>query len=94
MRGGDLDGLVEAVALEDVEPADRLLRLDERAVRHELPAVAHANRAGATRRREAPDAKFAARIRTCPEPVYVYFRHDDEPDAPKHALRLMEMLAL
>ena len=46
------------------------------------------------RRREAPDAKFAARIRTCPEPVYVYFRHDDEPDAPKHALRLMEMLAL
>src|SRR5437764_14643764 len=52
MRSGDLDGLVEAVALEDVEPADRLLRLDERAVRHELPAVAHANRAGAPRRRE------------------------------------------
>jgi uncharacterized protein YecE (DUF72 family) len=44
------------------------------------------------RRREAPDEEFAARIRTCVEPVYVYFRHDDEPDAPKHALRLIELL--
>jgi uncharacterized protein YecE (DUF72 family) len=44
------------------------------------------------RRREAPDQEFAARIRSCQEPVYVYFRHDDEPDAPKHALRLIEML--
>jgi len=44
------------------------------------------------RRREPPDEDFAARIRACAEPVYVYFRHGDEPDAPKHALRLMEML--
>jgi uncharacterized protein YecE (DUF72 family) len=44
------------------------------------------------RRREAPDEEFAARVRSCAEPVYVYFRHDDEPDAPKHALRLIEML--
>ena len=44
------------------------------------------------RRREAPDEAFAARIRACSEPVYVYFRHDDEPDAPTHALRLIELL--
>ena len=44
------------------------------------------------RRREAPDEDFAARIRACGEPVYVYFRHDDEPDAPRHAVRLMELL--
>jgi uncharacterized protein YecE (DUF72 family) len=44
------------------------------------------------RRREEPDEEFAARVRTCAEPVYVYFRHDDEPDAPKHALRLLELL--
>jgi uncharacterized protein YecE (DUF72 family) len=44
------------------------------------------------RRREAPDEEFAARVRSCAEPVYVYFRHDDEPDAPKHALRLIAML--
>jgi uncharacterized protein YecE (DUF72 family) len=45
------------------------------------------------RRREAPDAAFAERIRACDEPVYVYFRHDDEPDAPQHAERLVEMLS-
>ena len=44
------------------------------------------------RRRQAPDEEFAARVRACAEPVYVYFRHDDEPDAPKHALRLLELL--
>ena len=44
------------------------------------------------RRREEPDEEFTARVRTCAEPVYVYFRHDDEPDAPKHALRLLELL--
>jgi uncharacterized protein YecE (DUF72 family) len=44
------------------------------------------------RRREAPDEEFAARIRACAEPVYVYFRHDDEPAAPKHALQLLELL--
>jgi hypothetical protein len=27
------------------------------------------------------------------EPVYVYFRHDDEPTAPAHASRLRELLA-
>ena len=26
------------------------------------------------------------------EPVYVYFRHDDEPAAPAHAARLRELL--
>jgi uncharacterized protein YecE (DUF72 family) len=45
------------------------------------------------RRREAPDEVFAERIRCCREPVYVYFRHDDAPDAPAHAARLLEMLA-
>ena len=45
------------------------------------------------RRREAPDETFAERILATAEPVYVYFRHDDEPAAPAHAQRLMEMLA-
>ena len=45
------------------------------------------------RRREAPDDAFAARIRAASEPVYVYFRHDDEPDAPAHAARLQELLS-
>jgi uncharacterized protein YecE (DUF72 family) len=44
------------------------------------------------RRREAPDEEFAARVRACAEPAYIYFRHDEEPDAPKHALRLLELL--
>jgi uncharacterized protein YecE (DUF72 family) len=44
------------------------------------------------RRREAPDEAFAARVRGASEPVYVYFRHDDEPDAPAHAARLEELL--
>jgi uncharacterized protein YecE (DUF72 family) len=45
------------------------------------------------RRREAPDEAFAARIRAAAEPVYVYFRHDEKPDAPAHAARLLELLA-
>jgi uncharacterized protein YecE (DUF72 family) len=45
------------------------------------------------RRREAPDEAFAARVRAAAEPVYVYFRHDDEPDAPRHAARLLELLS-
>ena len=45
------------------------------------------------RRREAPDAAFAAAVAAAREPVYVYFRHDDEPDAPAHAANLMELLA-
>ena len=44
------------------------------------------------RRREAPDAAFAAAVRDAAEPVYVYFRHDDEPAAPTHARRLLELL--
>jgi hypothetical protein len=27
------------------------------------------------------------------EPVYLYFRHDDEPTAPAHASLLLELLA-
>jgi uncharacterized protein YecE (DUF72 family) len=44
------------------------------------------------RRREAPDEDFAARIRAQTVPVYVYFRHEDEPTAPRHAERLLELL--
>lgn len=35
---------------------------------------------------------LAQRIRTAAEPVYVYFRHEDEPTAPAHAQRLLELL--
>jgi uncharacterized protein YecE (DUF72 family) len=45
------------------------------------------------RRREAPDAAFAAAVAAAREPVYVYFRHEDEPTAPAHAARLLEQLA-
>jgi uncharacterized protein YecE (DUF72 family) len=45
------------------------------------------------RRREPPDAEFAAAVESAQEPVYVYFRHDDEPTAPAHASRLLELLA-
>lgn len=44
------------------------------------------------RRREAPDEAFAAAIAAAQEPVYVYFRHDDEPTAPAHAAQLRELL--
>ena len=44
------------------------------------------------RRREEPDEQFAASIRAQDVPVYVYFRHDDEPTAPAYASRLREML--
>jgi len=43
------------------------------------------------RRREPPDEEFAAQVRAATEPVYVYFRHDDEPDAPAYASRLLEL---
>ena len=46
------------------------------------------------RRREAPDAAFAARVAAAAEPVYVYFRHEDEPTAPARAARLLELLRL
>jgi uncharacterized protein YecE (DUF72 family) len=45
------------------------------------------------RRREAPDAAFAATVAAAREPVYVYFRHDDAPDAPAYAGRLRELLS-
>jgi uncharacterized protein YecE (DUF72 family) len=35
---------------------------------------------------------LADRIRPLTEPVYVYFRHEDEPTAPAYALRLLELL--
>ena len=45
------------------------------------------------RRREAPDDDVRReRSRAAQEPVYVYFRHDDEPTAPAHAARLRELL--
>jgi len=44
------------------------------------------------RRREAPDEAFAAELAAAQEPVYVYFRHEDEPTAPAHASRLLELL--
>lgn len=45
------------------------------------------------RRRDEPDAAFAAAVAAAKEPVYAYFRHDDEPTAPVHATRLLELLA-
>ncbi|MDE3189472.1 MAG: DUF72 domain-containing protein [Acidobacteriota bacterium] len=45
------------------------------------------------RRREAPDDVFAERIRSCAEPVFVYFRHDDEPTAPAYAQQLVALLS-
>jgi uncharacterized protein YecE (DUF72 family) len=44
------------------------------------------------RRREAPDAAFAAELAAAREPVYVYFRHEDTPTAPAYAARLGELL--
>ena len=44
------------------------------------------------RRRQAPDDAFAAAIRGCTEPVYVYFRHEDEPTAPAYAQQLLDLL--
>ena len=44
------------------------------------------------RRREAPDEAFAAAVAAAREPVYVYFRHEDEPTAPAHASHLLELL--
>ncbi|HKT43890.1 MAG TPA: DUF72 domain-containing protein [Gaiellaceae bacterium] len=45
------------------------------------------------RRREAPDEAFAERIRACAEPVYVYFRHEEEPTAPAYAAQLLSLLS-
>jgi Protein of unknown function DUF72 len=45
------------------------------------------------RRREAPDADFGAVVTAAKEPVYVYFRHEDEPTAPAYAGHLRELVA-
>jgi uncharacterized protein YecE (DUF72 family) len=44
------------------------------------------------RRREAPDDAFVERVRALAEPTYVYFRHDEEPDAPRYADELLSRL--
>jgi uncharacterized protein YecE (DUF72 family) len=44
------------------------------------------------RRRDAPDEEFTQRLLAIAEPVYVYFRHEDEPTAPAHAQRLLDAL--
>jgi uncharacterized protein YecE (DUF72 family) len=45
------------------------------------------------RRRDAPDDAFVERVRALAEPAYVYFRHDDEPDAPRYAEALLSRLS-
>lgn len=37
--------------------------------------------------------RFAARLRELREPVFAYFRHENEPTAPRYAERLLELLA-
>jgi uncharacterized protein YecE (DUF72 family) len=37
--------------------------------------------------------ELAERLRTVAEPVYLYFRHEDEPTAPAYAARLLELLS-
>jgi uncharacterized protein YecE (DUF72 family) len=44
------------------------------------------------RRRDAPDDAFVERVRALAEPAYVYFRHDDEPNAPRYAEELVSRL--
>jgi uncharacterized protein YecE (DUF72 family) len=36
---------------------------------------------------------WAERLRSVDEPVFAYFRHEDEPTAPQYAARLLELLA-
>jgi uncharacterized protein YecE (DUF72 family) len=36
--------------------------------------------------------EWADRLRGRPEPVFAYFRHEDEPSAPRYAKRLLELL--
>src|SRR5207253_9861187 len=50
VRCPERDGLLQTAALDNVEPADRLLRLGERTVGDERLPVADANRAGPARR--------------------------------------------
>ena len=44
------------------------------------------------RRREPPDEAFAAAVAAAREPVYVYFRHEDDPTAPAYASQLRDLL--
>ena len=44
------------------------------------------------RRREPPDDAFVERVRALAEPTYVYFRHEDEPTAPRYAAELLSRL--
>jgi uncharacterized protein YecE (DUF72 family) len=44
------------------------------------------------RRRDAPDDAFVERVRALAEPTYVYFRHGDEPAAPRYAEELLSRL--
>jgi len=37
--------------------------------------------------------EFAAQLRDVREPVFAYFRHEDEPTAPRYAERLLELIA-
>jgi uncharacterized protein YecE (DUF72 family) len=37
-------------------------------------------------------AQWAERLRGVPEPVYAYFRHEDEPTAPRYAIRMSELV--
>jgi uncharacterized protein YecE (DUF72 family) len=37
-------------------------------------------------------AAWAERLRAMTEPVYAYFRHEDEPTAPRYAASLLELL--
>jgi uncharacterized protein YecE (DUF72 family) len=37
-------------------------------------------------------AEWAERLRAVTQSVYAYFRHEDEPTAPRYALRLLELL--
>jgi uncharacterized protein YecE (DUF72 family) len=37
--------------------------------------------------------EWAARLRGVQEPIFAYFRHEDEPTAPTYARRLLELLA-
>jgi uncharacterized protein YecE (DUF72 family) len=41
------------------------------------------------RRREPPDDALVERVRAVQEPTYVYFRHGDEPEAPRYAEDLL-----
>ena len=44
------------------------------------------------RRREPPDDAFVERVRAVREPTYVYFRHGDEPEAPRYASELLSRM--